>query len=551
MTVLKSALSFTFYFVILCLVLSFWGRHLLALLKVENNQKPQMMLQIVAGMAILLFLGHAIYFYIQNLTFYLIIFFLIGFFGIFIEFYLVKIRSWLKKNNKITVIISGLAAKDAWLAAIVISLVISMFHSAGWPSGTMEGSANNSFDFHSWIFMAYHKLGLIDTTNPILTQRFINDEFDAIGTHILLAFISIARAQIPLYAAPAIVVTFMVWFGTALYELVRRAFKFKCFQALFISIALCLSNLFNYISLHGMFGHLLFLILFIITLTNLTKDNSVNLNIKDYILRQFFPFVTLFLAYQSGYILFSSYIILFTFILLFQTYKYNLFIRLYKSLYFSLLPLLIISCLSFLLAPGLAYHLFTRSAEVANQTEGWPLAFFNPLLFSGLPFYLSTDQFLTITPAYKIQIYHYIPLIFITILLTIVLKISYKRTRKNFISNININFILSLISIFIFSIVFYLLIFKLYGNNYKIWKYATFTILPLSFIPLSLVILILYDFFKIKFKLLPNFTLTIISIYFTYSLFNPSFLLNLKDKYYSIITNHFYLINLYSLNKKF
>ncbi|MDR2300735.1 MAG: hypothetical protein LBF38_01635, partial [Deltaproteobacteria bacterium] len=119
LTAIKSSLSFTFYFVILCLVLSFWGRHLLALLKVEKNQKTQMMYQLVAGMAILLFLGHAIYFYIQNLTFYLISFFLIGFFGIFIEFYLVKIRPWLKTNNKITVIISGLAAKDAWLAAIV------------------------------------------------------------------------------------------------------------------------------------------------------------------------------------------------------------------------------------------------------------------------------------------------------------------------------------------------------------------------------------------------------------------------------------------------
>jgi hypothetical protein len=476
---------------------------------------------------------------------------MIGLAGLFIEFYLVRIRPWLKINNKITAIMSALASKDTWLAAIVMALFISMLHAASWPSGVMEGLTNNGFDFHSWIFMAEDKLGLIDATNPSMAQRFNSDRLDALGTHVLLAFISIGRAQIPLIAAPAIVVTFVVWFGTALYELVRQAFKFNFLQSLFVSIALCLGNLFSYISLMGMFGHLIFLILFIFSLSQLIKYNKIISNFKQYIKRQFVPFFTLFLAYQSGYILFSSFIILFTFILIFASYKIKLSSRIYKSLYFSLGTFLIISCLSFLLMPGLTYHLFIRSNEVANQTEGWPLTFFNPLLFSGLPFYLSTDQFRTLTPDFPIRIYHYFPLIAVSLLLTILIHVRYNINDKKLSSNENINYIFSLVSIFIIAIVFYLYIYNLYYNIYKIWKFAAFIILPLSFIPLCLVIYLLNNYFKSKFKLLSNLIIIITMIISSYLLLNSKFLQTLKYKYYTIISINHYFNNLISLNKNF
>jgi hypothetical protein len=546
LSALKSSLSFTFYFVILCLVLTFWGRHLLALLKVNKDQKSNMMLQLITGIAILLFLCHIIYSYLTNLTFYFIIFFLIGFFGFVIEFYLARLRPWLKINHKLTAILIGLTAKDTWLATMVMALVISMLHSASWPYGVMEGWVNNGVDFHSWIFTAEYKLGLIDPNNPLLSQRFSFSEFDALGTQFLLAFIALAKAQTPFNAAPTIVVTFVVWFGTAVYQLVRQTFKFNFLQSLFISIALCFSSLLNYICIFGMFGHLIFIITFIISLSIINRNDTSFLQFKDYVFTQFFPFFTLFLAYQSGYILFSAYIILFTFILSFISYKINLISRIYKSLYLSFGSFLIISCLCLLVMPGLGYHLLVRTSEVANQAQGWPLAFFNPLLFSGLPFYLSTDQFTTLTPYYQIHIYHYLVLIVITLFFIFFIYKNYKKLNNNIYSFFKINFIFSLVSIFIIAIVFYLSIYSFYGHIYRIWKFSAFIILPLSFLPLCLLIFILINFFKTTIKFVTNIFMISLVIFYLVYIISTNFLLSFNNNYYNTFTNYFFIS---SINK--
>jgi hypothetical protein len=300
-----------------------------------------------------------------------------------------------------------------------------------------------------------------------------------------------------------------------------------------------------------MFGHLIFLCLFIISLTQLINSNYNNLIFKYYVKRNFFPFFTLFLSYQSGYVLFSSYIILFTFILFFLSYKSTLLRRLYKSLYFSLGTFVIISGLSFVVMPALAYHLFIRSVEIAGQSQGWAFAFFNPLLFTGLPFYLSTDQFKNLSPEFQIHIYHYFPLILITILLTCLIYIRFNKFKNTTTNILSINYLISLVLIFIIAIIFYLFIYNIYGNIYQIWKFSAFIILPLSFIPLSLVIYVFNDFCKSKFKLLPNFIILGTVIFFFYQLFNSQFLLKVKDDYYGIFSSNPFLNDIYNLKNEF
>jgi hypothetical protein len=164
-----------------------------------------------------------------------------------------------------------------------------MIYSAIWPSGQMDGWINTSTDFYSWIFMAEYHLGLIDPTNPGLTLQFTHVEMDAFGTYVLIGLTALARGQLPYEATSAVVVTFIVWFGTAVYYLVRHVFELSFFQTLFVCIALCLSSFLNYIAMTGMFGHLLSLSLFIISLSQLNNFSSNNLRINRNSLEKVLP----------------------------------------------------------------------------------------------------------------------------------------------------------------------------------------------------------------------------------------------------------------------
>jgi hypothetical protein len=53
---------------ILSLVLTFYGRYILRLLRIDQGQKPQIMLQLMAGIAVMVFIGQVLLLYITNLT---------------------------------------------------------------------------------------------------------------------------------------------------------------------------------------------------------------------------------------------------------------------------------------------------------------------------------------------------------------------------------------------------------------------------------------------------------------------------------------------------
>jgi hypothetical protein len=529
--------------------LVFWGRHILRLFKIDQDGKPQIMLELTAAIAVMLVFAYAWNLYLGNLTAYLFAFFLTGLVGAFFGFFRKNISPWLASTQKRTVILKGLTNQDTWLAAILVALIMSMTYSAIWQTGRMESWINTGGDFYSWIFNAEYHLGLIDPLNPKLKFNFFFVESDAFGTYALIALTALARGQLPYEAAPAVLVTFIVWFGTAVYYFVSRAFKFKFYQSLPISLSLCLGSLLNFIAMTGMFGHLFVLTLFIISLTQLINYNYNNFKIIFLVKKLFFPLFTIFLSYQAGYILYLSFITLTIFLLTFFSFKKYLYPRFLKSLYYSLIIVSIISAVCFIIMPGLSYHLFYRSIEVANQTLGSNLPLFNPLLFSGIPypksFYIPSDQIKYILPFDKSLVYCYLFFLFIVIYI-LILNYLHERKKQDISNNFKFIFVINLV--FFISVIFYLTLYFLFGNIYRIWKFSCYTILPLSFIPLSMCFYTIkqYKFFLFN-KIFTILILIIISI-FSFNLFNINPIYHLYSPSFPYQPSYLFLVSLYNIS---
>ncbi|MDR0621169.1 MAG: hypothetical protein LBJ61_04760 [Deltaproteobacteria bacterium] len=505
------------------------------------------MLEILAGIALILFIANTTHLYFPNLTNLFFIYLFFGLLGAIIEFYFTHVLAWRKLTLKWPPVWAGLTNRDTWLPIVIVSLIISAIHSAMWPSGTLEGVINNGADFSFWLFMAEYQLGLIDITNPQLIS-FTQFQLDAPGVQMLIALMSLSRAELPFEAAPALIVIFLSWFGASVYHLVRQVFKFSFFQALFVSQALCLSSFLNYIAMMGMLPHLFSLTVFIVILTQVFKDQNDKNIIPNYTKLIFFPLFLLFIAYQATYILFASYTIMSIFIFAFLSLHLQYHKRILKCLYLSVCPVLLVTILSGLLAPGLAAHVFLRSGEALRQVPGWSLPSISPLLFTGIPLFLSTKQYIPDGPDIGNFFKYYLLLIFLLILITVAIYYyaKYKLQTINNVYNI-----MTIVSIFIISLIFYISIQSLFGNIYRIWKYSAYTILPLSFIPLSVLLYFIIQITKFKLLKLTNIILILLIIFYSAHISNKNYFQGLKHDYYFSLSRNFFLSSLSNLTKKY
>jgi heme/copper-type cytochrome/quinol oxidase subunit 2 len=544
---------FTFYFTLLTLSLTFWGSCILRLTKIDRVKKPPLMLQVIAGLAVLLVIAYGVQIYGYNLYLCLNILFILGLLGLSAKFYFLNARPWLNGPRKLTAIGQALSACDTWLAAIILALTMSMFYSAMWDSGRMEGWINNGADFYSWIYLAQYHLGMVNPDNPGLSGIFWQVDLDSLGTYFLIGLTSVARGELPVHAAPAVVVTLTVWFGSSIYYLVKKIFQLDFLSTLVVSLSLCIGSYYTYVAMTGMFGHLVFLIVFIISLGQISYSDSDNLNFKDLVKNLFFPLFALFLTYQSGYFLNACIITLALFIVTFLKLDIPLPSRIVKSFHLSLGPVLAVTALCALFMPGLAYHLFQRSLEVATQRLGWSLPLISPWLFSGLPLYISPNQFMVNSQSQETTFYAYI--LFIGIILAIFFIYYWVKIKANNINQNNTGknkfykIIYSIFLLYILSIFVYILFTVKFGNIYRVWKFSSYIILPLSFIPTALIISLTYKYItKIFLKTLFNL-LSIFMFVCIFFIVKTQPIIGLSEHYFSYYSSNSILESLYSINK--
>jgi hypothetical protein len=489
---------------VLTIALGFWGRQVLKLAKFKTGLGYGEPLTLAAALACFLFLTQAVYPFVGNYNLFFNLFFIVGCLGALCEIIILgrKVIKQKREKDFKNTIISIITSNEPIIIMILFSILISGLYSAIWHSGELDIWMNNGADFYNWIFVSEYFKGNINIDVFNINHAFYYLSEDAIGTYLILGLLSTINVKSVLLNASYSVVSIIVWQGTIIYLIISRKIGIKKLYSFILAVGVVLGALVNYIALFGLFGQMIAMVCFLAALEQLdVKSNKKPLEIAK---KLFFPFFTLFISYQAGYLLYSFYVFIAYFIIIYigtnnNNNNSNYIQRLTNSFLSALKPFLFIFAVSFVIMPGLAYHLFMRSLEVGRQTAGWNLPYLGPWFFSGLPFY--QDELLRKGTKFVIDfkqkfIYYPLYIFFIVFMCRKVWKQSKIKINNPSVTsckkNGHITFLLSFFVIYIGSLFFYyILAVFLTNNGYKTWKFVTFTALPLSFIPISLFILYL------------------------------------------------------------
>ncbi|MDR1395383.1 MAG: hypothetical protein LBK52_04345, partial [Deltaproteobacteria bacterium] len=412
--VIYTVISFTFLFFLLTLVLGFWGRQILGLFRIRKAGWGEP-LTLAAGLGLAVFLAQAASPLVSNFRNLWQAFYFIGLFGALAEAVRFYVRDVRLKEKRLKFLRQEAGRLHTLWASLILAAVLSFAYSVIWPSGRLDIWADTSADFYSWIFASEYLAGGIKANVLDLNPSFQYTLQDAFGTLNIIGFASQAYQRTPLLGSSHVLVTLLVWWGTAVFVLVRKCFGLRFRLSLLLALGLILGWLPNYLSAFGMFGHLAAMTALVTALEQLIPEHKDDWPGPKLIRRLFFPLLVLFLSYQSGYLPGILVLILFGSLQAFgQAGSRSPAARTGRALLQGIRPILWLTLALALIMPGSFYHLTARLLENSARISGWILPLFSPRIFSGLPYYPRDFYYHThITETNQISFYFYIPFILI------------------------------------------------------------------------------------------------------------------------------------------
>jgi hypothetical protein len=554
--ILESVASFILYFVILTLSLSFWGKQTRRLLRFKEPAQYGDMRLIVAAMGAMFFLSQAAIIFLPDYFAFLIIYFIVGLAGSLIEI-LFYLRKKTEGALKLSAVKDIFKTKESFFISIITAAVLAFFYSAVWPSGQLDLWMNNGLDFYTWIATADYLLGGLNNRIFDYSAILTYNSMDAVGSLLLIDFIAAAKNLSPLLGAPSCALTLLIWQATAMAGIFRKIFGFGLAATVVLSLGWVLGSFANYVAIVGMFGQLVGAFLFLAALGEFAPGEMSSLS-DGRAKKLFLPLFCLLIAYQGGYGVYAGVLVCVGALSAFlNCEKPSLGARLSAALKIGLLPVLLVTVLCMVVMPGFGHEFIVRLRLEYQQSTGWSLPFLSPLLFLGVPYYsqhlLLPSSDISID---KANIIPYIPLILSVIFLTI--GVNHKRfiffinkssadkclrERKNIITTLSLAYLVG--------VVIYLASYLRYGHLYKVWKFVSFTALPLSFIPISLLVLLII-WLSINFKLQwlrKSFCIFCLAIYLCLFVQMPG-LLMLPHTYYGILSARPFINDLFAVQSK-
>jgi hypothetical protein len=315
--------------------------------------------------------------------------------------------------------------------------------------------------------------------------------FDAFGANIFFTMFSSAKIELPVAASTGFLVFQLSMIGVAIYTLVRAIFKLPAWISFVISLGVVGGNFFIFIATLGLFAQLIaangYLAALIIIVSSVKNNKTITTNYQI-----FFPLLFLLLSYQAVFIVYFSLLVLAKLLIDFfdndcpRALKASHIIALLKNnIKTFLLPLLF----AFIISPQNTNQFFSRVKTAATQWEGYRMGFLDPVLFTGTVSSIELSVYFNNVATLLSYI-----IFFILIFLLFFINKSYAKTASK--DNCSNNMIDGFLYLFVISIIAYLLAFHIIGDTYQIWKFASFSILPLAFIPSSLFFSVIYHLTK-------------------------------------------------------
>ncbi|MDR1110086.1 MAG: hypothetical protein LBP92_05170 [Deltaproteobacteria bacterium] len=533
--IITSMFNCLFIFITFSLAVNFWGCFVLKLFNPINKPKYGQPLVMAAGLSFIALTGWILLTWLNNFSIILYILFYIGIVSFIIEILIFYYKNFRKDKSKIKEKINIILNYNLLFGSIIFVLVLSCGYSASWSTGKMQAWLARSNDYYHWAMLSDYIKGLFDYSILPLSKDFYLQVYDSFGTHFIFALFTVASGESSLFSWPALAITLLAWSGTAILSIVSKVFGLGFWASVLVALGVIGGAFYNYIVIMGMMGQLVSMFAFLVCLEVLVKWPNTRWPALNDLKMLFPPVFLIFLSYQGGFLVYCvSLAIILALLGYFIGYNSPISKRLTQSLIWCFYPISVICVISSILEPIVALNIFYRSFEVAAQTTGWLIPFIKPWFLSGIPvyydgFFWSKDSISPIV---------YVPFIIIILLLLGTSK--FITNKSNYISktiyhankNISNSLIYAIGISFIFFVLIYISFYIALGNRYQIWKYASFTALPMSFVPFALIIFTLrYLWLNIS-KIVTIILSLALFFYWSSSLYSVRPLIGVQTKLY-------------------
>ena len=361
-------------------------------------------------------------------------------------------------NDKIVCIIIVLFSAQA----------VAAFKFSGQPIGRV---VNN--DIFSWALVADHFLGNANIANiyPAGSAFFQTMQTDGWGAYFNLAFTSKLGGLPALEATPSFVVMCLTLITFALYEITKKSFKLSCVTSLIVATLTGAGAFLFYIAYNGFYGQLLGTFFFLTLLLSILEASVPNSKFTTNLTILVLPFVGLLLVYQSGFLVFTIFSVIFC--ALHSGYR-SLFKQDFSTpgltkAYVPLFQLHLALLISLALLPELSLHTILRTLTVYGVAAGWPLPLISPAYLLSLPIWIPFPEFVEASTHYGIDTLMAGAVIIYSLVLL--------KNKGHELPPAAFAFI----TLLCIAISTYALAYCIKGGSYQVWKLASFIVIPTSF----------------------------------------------------------------------
>jgi hypothetical protein len=533
-SIISSALSFVQIFFLLSIILSFYGYLLLKITKIEPNPKYGHPETLVAGAVVVIYISYILFSFVENYLYYHVVIIFTGIIGFVCHVLFFTLKHVLKNKNRLKIILNRIGEHRDLLGSSILALVLSVFLSAIWPSGRMEFWIAVADDYYNWIWTCDYWLGRVDQSVTPLADHFLRQSVDSFGTTTLFGLFSVADQRSALPASPGFMAALAAWSGAAIALLARRIFGLGFWTGLLVALGVIGGPFFGLLIFNGQIGQLAATVFYLVALEGILSPGQEDGWLGPVAKKTLLPVLALMLAYPGGFFAFFGALIITSVARLFFLYHGpQTGPRLARSLWRGAIPMLAVLIFCCLLSPIGGIHLFQRSLATATQTLGWKLPMLNPWLLSGLPVYSPDYLFAESTP--EAALFLFLFLVAATALSWAVLRHPGSTRSGHTISAMSATFTML--------IIVYLLLYYILDNSYQVWKFASFVILPISFVFSSTIIIFIHIYWTKISKTILGAIVSSLFIFIGIKFYQITPLVHIPTKMYNIISyNSFYTI---------
>jgi hypothetical protein len=517
------------------------------LAKGEENPGYGEPLTLVSGGALVAFIGWSLSPLVSDLRLFLFLVLYLGLGLAALEIFFWRWPPFWREKDLKAAVKKFAQSHQPLLASLILALIFSFFYSAIWESGQMDVWLFGSVDQLNWAMCADFWLGSVDPATIPLTYKFILMTRDSFGTLILHALWALAANQSSLYSACSFMLTMVIWSGLSIQALARKIFGLGFWLSLAITLGVIGGGFYSYLISKGLVGQLVATMAYLVALKEIFHWPASERLGRVELTHFFLPVFFIFLAYQGGFAAYAFFIALAIMVRHFCLSENQAWLKRGLDSILAGVRLITLSGLAAaLMSPFLAWHLWLRTVQSAHQAWGWKIALISPWLMSGLPVY-RPQYFTTLDSQPSIAWLG----LFITVVLafglwanqlstqslsTQLAQLRSSQTGKSLSTGIDVRLINSVIVIFLISIIMYIIGYYVFDNRYQVWKFISYVGLPLSFVPLALLVLVIKQLTGPKVRVLTLSGLLILSITFGFGIENLKNLTKIPRQYYNIMS---------------